>query len=49
MDCDERTYTHTILIELFIMMIIQVVDPMASIKISLIIKGLQTFQKETLA
>ena len=29
MNCDERSYTHTNLIELLMMMIIQGVDPMA--------------------
>ena len=29
MNCDERTYTHTILIELLMMMIIKGIDPMA--------------------
>ena len=49
MNCDERIYAHTILIELVMMMIIQVVDPMTLTKIRLIIKGLKTFQKGSLA
>ena len=39
------TYTHTILIELLMMVILQGLDPMAYIKFWFIIKGLMTFQK----
>ena len=49
MNCDKRTYTHTILIDLLVMIIIQGVDPMIQTKLLLIIKGLKTFKKGTLS
>ena len=48
MNCDERTYTHTILIELLMIIIIQRVNPMTKTKLCLITKGLKTFQNGNL-